>query len=162
MWDGYYEYPNFLDRRRHGTKAIFMALPRAGEELSFAQLQEAALEILKTACGLSARHWLYKKVQSQRPSLSSPESSVCEVAALEPCAKTSQSGDMIQQALSQTLSFLKAQLRDSTKYGALSPEEAIKRYLDLERKRKLEQFEESKKAWNLSDFGAFSGERVLA
>ncbi|PWU02300.1 MAG: hypothetical protein C5B53_01860 [Candidatus Melainabacteria bacterium] len=160
MWNGYYEYPNFLDRRRHGTKAIFMALPRAGEKISFTQLQEAALEILKTASGLSTNHWLYKKVQSQRPALNL--TGMSEVSTVESDTKASDAGGMIREALSQTLSFLKAQLRDSTKYGALSPEEAIKRYLELERSRKLERFEESKNTWNVSELASFGAERVLA
>jgi hypothetical protein len=145
MWNGYYEMPHAFDKRRHGNKAILMALPRRSEIISYQQLQEAALEILKTGYGLSTKHWLYKKVQGQRCTLIENEKNLAQSEnSASPVAifAQRQAGDHLPQT-PQTLSFLKAQMLHSTKYDVLSPEEAIRKYLELERASKLERFNKS-------------------
>lgn len=161
MWDGYYELPNALDKRRHGNKAIFMALPRAFERISYRQLQEAALEVLETAYGLSRNHWLYQKVQRQRPPLLWEEGVLFEDREKFDSLAMAGANGLKPADIPQTLSFLKAQLLDSTKYGALSPEEAIKRYLELERAQKLKRLEVVEEGWRADNLTHFSREREL-
>jgi hypothetical protein len=141
MWSGYYEMPNARDKRRRSNKAIFMALPRPNEGVSYVQLQEAALEVLKTAYGISTNHWLYKKVQEQRLPFVGEE-------------------EVRHDQCPEALSFLKAQLLDSTKYDAISPEEAIKKYLELERARKLERLNASERKWQSANAAALIHERL--